>query len=106
MVHQYREKVQQLCSDKASQAEQQHGQNIRAKLINFLEKSEHYVPEVVLVHFPFDSMYYFILFELIIVFLCYSGMYQTTVSKQVRIFSGRNKCRREDRCRLLIKYYS
>ncbi|XP_075223274.1 vacuolar protein sorting 39 [Lycorma delicatula] len=56
LVHQYREKVQQLCNDNG-QAEQQQGNNLRTKLLQLLEKSEHYVPEAVLIHFPFDMMY-------------------------------------------------
>lgn len=47
----------QLCDQSSSPADQVAGQNIRAKLINFLETSEYYTPETVLSHFPFDSKY-------------------------------------------------
>ncbi|XP_039293207.1 vam6/Vps39-like protein [Nilaparvata lugens] len=57
LIHQYREKVLELCRDDATQLQIQQGNNLRTKLLNFLEKSEHYVPETVHVHFPYDSMY-------------------------------------------------
>jgi len=55
LVHQYREKVLQLCNPSSLATEQVTGQNIRTKLINFLEKSEYYTAETVLSQFPFDS---------------------------------------------------
>uniref|UniRef100_A0A1B6EG03 Vacuolar sorting protein 39/Transforming growth factor beta receptor-associated domain-containing protein n=2 Tax=Clastoptera arizonana TaxID=38151 RepID=A0A1B6EG03_9HEMI len=57
LIHQYKEKVQTLISSTLSQQEQQAAQHTKAKLLTFLEKSEHYIPETVLVHFPFDCLY-------------------------------------------------
>ncbi|RZF37701.1 hypothetical protein LSTR_LSTR003112 [Laodelphax striatellus] len=57
LIHQYREKVLELCRDGATQVQLQQGNNLRTKLLNFLEKSDHYIPETVHVHFPYDSMY-------------------------------------------------
>lgn len=60
LIHQYKEKVQSCVVPSVSQQEQQAAQHIRAKLLAFLEKSEHYTPETVLVHFPFDCKYLFL----------------------------------------------
>ncbi|XP_065215173.1 vam6/Vps39-like protein [Planococcus citri] len=57
LVHQYREKVLQLCDPSSPAADQVAGQNIRSKMINFLETSDYYVPETVLTHFPFDYLH-------------------------------------------------
>ena len=48
LVHEYRQKMEEL----GDNAEFPH---LRQKLINFLEKSPHYSPETVLIHFPTDS---------------------------------------------------
>lgn len=57
LIHQYREKFLQLCNPSALPTEHVIGENIRTKLINFLEKSEYYTAETVLSKFPFDSKY-------------------------------------------------
>lgn len=57
LIHQYKEKVEALSTTNATQAEQQATQHIRAKLLAFLDKSEHYTPETVLVHFPYNCLY-------------------------------------------------
>nr|XP_018917958.1 PREDICTED: vam6/Vps39-like protein [Bemisia tabaci] len=57
LVHQYREKIQQLSVPKATYAEQQAAQNFKTKLFKFLEESDSYGPETVLIHFPHDSMF-------------------------------------------------
>jgi hypothetical protein len=49
LVHEYREKMKELGPAEVPL--------LRAKLINFLEKSPHYSPETVLIHFPTDSQY-------------------------------------------------
>ncbi|XP_076171948.1 vacuolar protein sorting 39 isoform X2 [Ptiloglossa arizonensis] len=56
LIHQYKEKVLASMSDSATTAEKQAGQHIREKLRQFLEKSVHYTPETILVHFPFDNL--------------------------------------------------
>lgn len=57
LAHQYREKVLQLCNPTCLSSDQVSGQNIRTKLLTFLEESEYYTPETVYSHFPFDGMY-------------------------------------------------
>lgn len=47
LIHQYREKV--IGGDTSAQ-------HTRKKLIEFLEKSEHYTPDTVLGHFPTDNL--------------------------------------------------
>lgn len=44
-------------SKSATPAEKETAQHIRQKLQQFLEKSAHYTPETILVHFPFDSLF-------------------------------------------------
>lgn len=44
-------------SENATPAEKQTAQHIRQKLQQFLEKSTHYTPETILVHFPFDNLF-------------------------------------------------
>lgn len=55
LIHQYREKEQILLAENATASEKSAGQNIRNKLLTFLEKSTHYIPDTVLAHFPYDS---------------------------------------------------
>ncbi|XP_054260195.1 vam6/Vps39-like protein [Macrosteles quadrilineatus] len=57
LIHQYKERVQALLTPNATQQEQQAAQHIKAKLLAFLDKSQHYIPETVLVHFPFDCLF-------------------------------------------------
>lgn len=55
LVHQYREKLQELFANKSTN--ESHYQHIKMKLLKFLEDSSNYNPDVVLVHFPFDSLF-------------------------------------------------
>lgn len=57
LIHQYKEKCLACMSENATPAEKQTAQYIRQKLQQFLQKSEHYMPETVLVHFPFDNLF-------------------------------------------------
>ncbi|XP_017764075.1 PREDICTED: vam6/Vps39-like protein [Eufriesea mexicana] len=57
LIHQYKEKCLACMSKSATPAEKETGQHIRQKLQQFLEKSAHYTPETILVHFPFDSLF-------------------------------------------------
>lgn len=52
LVHQYREKYVKLLQDPQTAEERR---QLRNKLLDFLDKSDHYTPETVLVHFPYDS---------------------------------------------------
>nr|CAD7463732.1 unnamed protein product [Timema tahoe] len=54
LVHQYREKVQQLS---ATPSDDNEGSSLREKLLAFLETSSNYTPETVLVLFPYDCMF-------------------------------------------------
>lgn len=56
LIHRYREEVQKLKNSDVS-ADHIAAQSIRTKLLEFLEKSEWYTPETVLVHFPYDDLY-------------------------------------------------
>lgn len=60
LIHQYREKLQQIKS-KSMQADEQSAQNTKTKLLEFLEQSKCYTPETVLVHFPLDGNILYIL---------------------------------------------
>lgn len=51
LVHQYREKVQQMEKDQPG------AQHVQNKLIQFLENSVNYTPETVLQHFPTNAMF-------------------------------------------------
>ncbi|CAL7939543.1 unnamed protein product [Xylocopa violacea] len=57
LIHQYKEKCLTCMSKNATPAEKQTVQHVRQKLQNFLEKSVHYTPETILVHFPFDQLF-------------------------------------------------
>ncbi|XP_003707577.1 vacuolar protein sorting 39 isoform X2 [Megachile rotundata] len=57
LIHQYKEKCLTSMSENATPAEKQTAQHIRQKLQQFLEKSVHYTPETILVHFPFDNLF-------------------------------------------------
>ncbi|XP_067011579.1 vam6/Vps39-like protein [Anabrus simplex] len=57
LVHQYRERSQQLLSPTATPSEHEEGQKMRCKLLGFLQQSSHYTPETVLVHFPYDCLF-------------------------------------------------
>lgn len=57
LIHQYKEKCLACMSENATPAEKQTAQHIRQKLQQFLEKSTHYTPETILVHFPFDNLF-------------------------------------------------
>lgn len=57
LIHQYKEKCLASMSANATPAEKETVQHIRQKLQQFLEKSVHYTPETILVHFPFDSLF-------------------------------------------------
>lgn len=48
LIHQYREKAMSP-DDTATE------KTMREKLFSFLQKSEHFTPEIVLVHFPYDG---------------------------------------------------
>ncbi|KAJ8719630.1 hypothetical protein PYW08_011805 [Mythimna loreyi] len=53
LIEIYREKI----TDKKGQLSDIEVQHIRLKLLRFLEKSTHYTPETVAVHFPTDSLF-------------------------------------------------
>ncbi|XP_017882997.1 vam6/Vps39-like protein isoform X2 [Ceratina calcarata] len=57
LIHQYKEKCLTCLSEDATPAEKQMAQHVRQKLQQFLEKSAHYTPETILVHFPFDRLF-------------------------------------------------
>lgn len=57
LIHQYKEKCLASMDVNATPAEKETSQHIRQKLQQFLEKSAHYTPETILVHFPFDSLF-------------------------------------------------
>ncbi|XP_023290405.1 vam6/Vps39-like protein [Orussus abietinus] len=57
LVHQYKENCLASMSEDATPAQKQNAEHIRQKLQQFLEKSAHYTPETVLVHFPFDCLF-------------------------------------------------
>lgn len=62
LVHQYRERVQELLAlpesgVERSAAEVEECKILRAKLLTFLEKSTHYTPEAVIIHFPYDCLF-------------------------------------------------
>lgn len=50
LVNQYREKAVSTSEDESTR------KSMREKLSNFLQKSEYFTPEIVLVHFPYDGM--------------------------------------------------
>lgn len=52
LIHQYREKA-------TSAGEPELSRKMREKLTAFLQNSEHFTPEIVLVHFPYDGMNFF-----------------------------------------------
>ncbi|KAF9422936.1 hypothetical protein HW555_001479 [Spodoptera exigua] len=53
LINMYRDKI----TDKRANLTDAEVQHIKAKLVAFLEKSAHYTPERVLVHFPVDSLF-------------------------------------------------
>ncbi|KAH9637625.1 hypothetical protein HF086_007339 [Spodoptera exigua] len=53
LINMYRDKI----TDKKANLTDAEVQHIKAKLVAFLEKSAHYTPERVLVHFPVDSLF-------------------------------------------------
>lgn len=55
LVYQYREKLQELMTSKSKN--ESHCQHIKMKLLKFLEESNNYNSEVVLVHFPYDALF-------------------------------------------------
>ncbi|KOC60066.1 Vam6/Vps39-like protein [Habropoda laboriosa] len=57
LIHQYKEKCLAGMSKNATPTEQETAQHLRQKLYQFLEKSAHYTPETILVHFPFDNLF-------------------------------------------------
>lgn len=54
LIHQYRENAVSVEQDETMR------QAMRQKLSNFLQKSEHFTPEIVLVHFPYDGRIFFV----------------------------------------------
>uniref|UniRef100_A0A1B6MRH7 CNH domain-containing protein n=1 Tax=Graphocephala atropunctata TaxID=36148 RepID=A0A1B6MRH7_9HEMI len=88
LIHQYKEKVQVLMTPNATQQEQQAAQHMRAKLLAFLDKSEHYIPETVLVHFPFDC-----LFEERAIILGKLGRHEQALSIYVSVLSDIQRAR-------------
>lgn len=66
----------------ATPAEKEISQHIRQKLQQFLEKSAHYTPETILVHFPFDS-----LFEERAIILGRLGRHQQAISIYVSLLN-------------------
>ncbi|XP_049943822.1 vam6/Vps39-like protein [Schistocerca serialis cubense] len=54
LVHQYREHSLQLLQNPETF---EAGRALRVKLQDFLEVSEHYTPETVLIHFPYDNLF-------------------------------------------------
>ncbi|OWR46866.1 Vam6/Vps39 protein, partial [Danaus plexippus plexippus] len=53
LIRMYRERI----TDKKSNATEEELQHIKSKLVSFLEKSSHYTPERVILHFPNDSLF-------------------------------------------------
>lgn len=82
LVHQYKEKCLDAMKPEASPAEKQNVQHIRLKMQQFLEKSQHYTPETVLVHFPFDC-----LFEERAVILGRLGHHQQAISIYINLLN-------------------
>ena len=86
LIHQYKEKCLASMSDTATPAEKQTAQHIRQKLQQFLEKSVHYTPETILVHFPFDNLY-----EERAIILGRLGRHQQTISIYVSLLNDISK---------------
>ncbi|KAK7863279.1 hypothetical protein R5R35_005325 [Gryllus longicercus] len=62
LVHQYRERVQELLAapaegEERSPSQDEEAKQLRAKLLTFLERSTHYIPETVIIHFPLDCLF-------------------------------------------------
>ncbi|KAG7199401.1 hypothetical protein KM043_014032 [Ampulex compressa] len=57
LIHEYKEKCLASANVNATPAEKETSQHVRQKLQQFLEKSACYIPETILVHFPFDSLF-------------------------------------------------
>ncbi|XP_041981477.1 vam6/Vps39-like protein [Aricia agestis] len=53
LIRMYREKI----TDKKANTTEEELQHIKAKLVAFLEKSTHYTPEMVILHFPNDTLF-------------------------------------------------
>ncbi|KAL0117844.1 hypothetical protein PUN28_008917 [Cardiocondyla obscurior] len=82
LIHQYKEKCLASMSTNATPAEKEISQHVRQKLQEFLEKSTHYTPETILVHFPFDS-----LFEERAIILGRLGRHQQAISIYVSLLN-------------------
>ncbi|TGZ32275.1 Vam6/Vps39-like protein [Temnothorax longispinosus] len=82
LIHQYKEKCLASMSANATPAEKEISQHVRQKLQQFLEKSAHYTPETILVHFPFDS-----LFEERAIILGRLGRHQQAISIYVSLLN-------------------
>ncbi|XP_012056749.1 PREDICTED: vam6/Vps39-like protein [Atta cephalotes] len=82
LIHQYKEKCLASMNANATPAEKEISQHIRQKLQQFLEKSTHYTPETILVHFPFDS-----LFEERAIILGRLGRHQQAISIYVSLLN-------------------
>ncbi|XP_012531879.1 vam6/Vps39-like protein [Monomorium pharaonis] len=82
LIHQYKEKCLASMSANATPAEKEILPHVRQKLQQFLEKSAHYTPETILVHFPFDS-----LFEERAVILGRLGRHQQAISIYVSLLN-------------------
>lgn len=86
LIHQYKEKCLASMSDSATPAEKETAQHVRQKLQNFLEKSTHYTPETILVHFPFDN-----LFEERAIILGRLGRHQQAISIYISLLNNVQK---------------
>ncbi|XP_063978335.1 vam6/Vps39-like protein isoform X3 [Diachasmimorpha longicaudata] len=82
LVHQYKEKCLAGMSPSATAAERQNAEHVRQKLQQFLEKSMHYTPEIVLAQFPTDC-----LFEERAIILGRLGSHQQAISIYVNLLN-------------------
>ncbi|XP_078041472.1 vacuolar protein sorting 39 [Augochlora pura] len=86
LIHQYKEKCLSSMEDSETPREKEAVQHIRQKLQQFLEKSAHYTPETILVHFPFNN-----LFEERAIILGRLGRHQQVISIYVNLLNDIQK---------------
>ncbi|XP_031839789.1 vacuolar protein sorting 39 [Nomia melanderi] len=82
LIHQYKEKYLTSLNDAKTPGEKEAAQHIRQKLKQFLEKSKHYTPETILVHFPFNN-----LFEERAIILGRLGRHQQVISIYINLLN-------------------